>query len=195
MGGDATYGHLRIVLFDRAAAGQHCANTRAPAMSVTTRLVAGDPLRLTVGQPGAAIDTGSHLAARTRQTGRHALDESMLSSVASCCSNPTRTSIPASRKRSKAGATDTRDSDLPWLRRSGSLRHRSKPLCTAAFYRSDCGAPASRRQWRRRGPALAPCVAIACASACGSPGRCVKPSAMIWRSRTNTHPTRGFGVA
>ena len=70
-------------------------------MTVAACFVASDPFRFTVGEPGTTINTAATLQRTHGRPVAMRLMKPMLSSVASCCSSPTRTSMPASRRRSK----------------------------------------------------------------------------------------------
>src|SRR5205085_11328586 len=72
---DLPHGELRVVGAYGADAGKDGASSGAPAMSVAPRIRAGDPLRSTVTQSGAAIERCRDLEADPRSLARHARDE------------------------------------------------------------------------------------------------------------------------
>ena len=70
-----THIELRVVFEHGADAGEHGAGAGAPGVAIGTRLGAGDPLALTIGQRGLAVNRGGDLHAHPGQTTLHAAEK------------------------------------------------------------------------------------------------------------------------
>ena len=73
--GDEPHVQPRVVVEHGADAGQDCAGTLAPGMSVGARGLAGDPLARAVVERAAAVERDSRLHAQPRPAALHAREE------------------------------------------------------------------------------------------------------------------------
>jgi hypothetical protein len=115
-----THIELRIVVADRADAGQDGAGARSPAMPVLPRRRPGQPLAGAILQRRLAVEAGGQLQPQPGPGTRHAGDETDVDFRASAASKPHSASTPAC---AQAGQPLPGDQRIGILHRGDDARH------------------------------------------------------------------------